>query len=85
MPARQRPAQGADSEPTAIEEKGTTSSAALTQETYMAHASKKHNNLWQGVINMVERDIAEETTANRLENMRAVLAFIREHGYPDDG
>lgn len=32
---------------------------------------------------MVEHDMAAETDGHRLENMRAVLAFVQEHGYPD--
>ncbi|KAL1852539.1 hypothetical protein Daus18300_012137 [Diaporthe australafricana] len=81
MPARQRPTQVPELITGNEKHIGTGASSPLLNS--MKGATKKDIELWEGVIEMVESDIATETDANRLENMRLVLAFIREHGYPD--
>lgn len=44
--------------------------------------TKQDDEIWQSVIRMAEHHLARETTIARLENIRAVLAFIQQHGYP---
>lgn len=44
--------------------------------------TKEDPELLQSVIEMIEEDLAQETQPVRQENIRAVLAFVREHGYP---
>lgn len=70
-------------EPTPIDEKSAQSKESSVQGSIIKGVTKRDNAIWQSVIRMVEHDIAKETTVNRLENIRAVLAFIQEHRYPD--
>lgn len=81
MPARQRSAPGP--QPITKDEKHSGPDASAPQEKGVKGATKKDIELWHSVIQGVEIAIAKETDVSRLENMRAVLAFIQEHGYPD--
>ncbi|KAG8162967.1 hypothetical protein KVR01_007445 [Diaporthe batatas] len=81
MPARQR--STAAPEPITKDEKHSGPDVSSPQANAVKGATKKDIERWHGCIRMVESDIAQETNANRLENMRAVLAFVKEHGYPD--
>lgn len=82
MPARQRSAQAP--EPISVDEKASAGGgASSTQANGVIGATKQDSELWQCVIRMVKHDMATETDAHRLENIRAVLDLIQEHGYPD--
>lgn len=81
MPARQRSAPAP--EPITKDEKHSEPDASSPEANSVKGATKKDIKLWHGVIQMVETQIAKETNINRVENMRAVLGFIQEHGYPD--
>lgn len=75
MTVSQRSVQGP--EPTPIDEKSAQSKESSVQGSTIKGVTKRDNAIWQSVICMVEHDIAKETTVNRLENIRAVLAFIQ--------
>ncbi|KAG6356913.1 hypothetical protein INS49_014788 [Diaporthe citri] len=81
MTVSQRSVQGP--EPTPTDEKSAQSKESSGQEGVIKGRTKRDNAIWQNVIRTVEHDIAKETEGNCLENNRAVLAFIQEHGYPD--
>lgn len=80
MTVGERSVQGP--EPTLADEKSAESKEPSVQESTIKGMTKRDNAIWQSVIRMVEHDLANETSVNRLENIRAVLSFIQEHGYP---
>lgn len=81
MPARQRSAQAP--EPITRDQEYSSTDVPPPEVNSVKGATKQDIERWQSVIRMVEKDIATETNTNRLENMRAVLAFIQKYGYPD--
>jgi len=83
MPARQRSAQAP--EPITRDKEYSSPGLSPPEEKVnsVKGATKRDIERWQGIIKMVEHDMATETNTNRLENMRAVLAFIQQYGYPD--
>lgn len=47
--------------------------------------SKVDTDMWEFYVNMVQRNIEEETNPVRRQNAQVCLEFLRQHGYPAHG